>query len=387
MATPATPIETKVAKAEQIEVKGNPNVAKGDPIGVKGIDHIEFYVDDAEAWAKKHEFVLGMRRRFRGDPSTGLKGRNSIVTGQGRINFVFTEPADGAGGGGLEHDLVAEHVAKHGNGVKNVCFNVKDPGKAVEHVRSCGIDIVAEPSNTNGFHYAAIQAYGDTIHGFAKRDNPGEFAPGFVPVEGGEENDAVVLAMVDHVVANVEDMNEWVDYYARVFGFDERRHFDINTGKSALMSKVVGNEEGYIKLPINEPSSQNSQIQEFLDEYKGPGVQHIALLTPDIVTAVSKSRERGFAFLEVPAEYYGEAKVRVGEIKENWDDLQQHGVLIDRDRPDGYLLQLFTQTLFDRPTLFYEIIQRQGNSDGFGEGNFKALFEAIERDQARRGVL
>ncbi|MEL7375257.1 MAG: VOC family protein, partial [Pseudomonadota bacterium] len=145
-------------------------------------------------------------------------------------------------------------------------------------------------------------------------------------------------------MANVEDMNEWVDFYARVFGFDETRHFDINTGKSALMSKVVGDEHGYIKLPINEPSSGNSQIQEFLDEYNGPGVQHLALLTPDIVTAVAKARERGFNFLEVPETYYAEAKERVGDIEENWDDLQEHGVLIDRDREDGYLLQLFTQT-------------------------------------------
>jgi len=183
-------------------------------------------------------------------------------------------------------------------------------------------------------------------------------------------------------------MEEWVEFYERVFGFDETAHFDINTGRSALMSKVVGDEDGYIKLPINEPSSSNSQIQEFLNEYHGPGVQHIALLTPDIVTTVREMRGQGVQFMDVPDSYYDESfRARVGEIKENIDELKPLKILVDRDRPDCYLLQVFTHPIFGRPTLFHEVIQRRGNSDGFGEGNFRALFEAIEREQARRGSL
>jgi 4-hydroxyphenylpyruvate dioxygenase len=239
----------------------------------------------------------------------------------------------------------------------------------------------------DGYHHAQSAAYSDTVHSLVMRDNHASFAPGFKAVPAGVEDDVVELAMVDHVVANVNHMNDWVNFYAKIFGFDEVRHFDINTGKSALMSKVVGDEDGYIKLPINEPSSENSQIAEFIREYKGEGVQHIALLTPDIITAVGAMRQRGMKFLNVPDTYYEEMPGRVGEIREDLNKLQERRILVDRDRPDGYLLQLFAEPLFDRPTMFYEIIQRRGNSDGFGEGNFRALFEAIEREQAKRGTL
>lgn len=371
------------AKAEQIKVKSNPKLSKGNPMTIRGIDHILFYVDDAEQWARWHENTLGMRRRAVGDPSTGLEGRKAVVVGQGRINFVFAEPA----GSGPMRDEVAEHVEKHGNGVKDVAFRVHDVKAAAAHARKVGAKVLKEPSVTDGYHHAQIAAYSDTVHSLVARENHSQFAPGFKGVPSDVEDDVVELAMVDHVVANVQNMNEWVDYYARIFGFDQLRHFDINTGKSALMSKVVGDEDGYIKLPINEPSSENSQIQEFIDEYRGEGVQHIALLTPDIITAVAEMRRRGMKFLDVPDTYYEEMPARVGEIKENLEKLRERRILVDRDRPDGYLLQLFAQPLFDRPTMFYEIIQRRGNSDGFGEGNFRALFEAIEREQAKRGTL
>lgn len=373
------------AKAEQIEVKSNPNLSKGNPLTVRGIDHVLFWVDDAEQWAGWHENTLGMRRRFRGDPSTGLAGQKAIVVGQGRINFVFAEPADG--GDGRVRDEMQAHIEKHGNGVKDVAFRVYDVEKAIEHARKVGATITKAPTNTGGYHHAQLAAYSDTVHSLIQREKPGIFAPGFVGVPAGVEDDVVELALVDHIVANVHDMNQWVDYYARIFGFDQRRHFDINTGKSALMSKVVGDADGYIKLPINEPSSENSQIQEFIDEYRGEGVQHIALLTPDIVTSVAAMRQRGMQFLDVPDTYYEEMPDRVGEIKEDLEQLKAQRILVDRDREDGYLLQLFAQPLFDRPTMFYEIIQRRGNSDGFGEGNFRALFEAIEREQEKRGSL
>jgi 4-hydroxyphenylpyruvate dioxygenase len=372
---------TAVAHPESSSV---PTHAKPDnPLGIRGIDHIEFYVDDAERWAEFHERCLGMCRRSSGDESTGLVGRKAIVVGQGRINFLFAEPQ----GSGPQADMIREHLAKHGNGVKDVAFRVRDAAAALEHASAAGAKVVRPLDEHDVFIGGSIAAYGDTIHSFIQRKQHGVFAPGYVNVPGGIEDSEIQLMMLDHVVANVEHMDEWVDYYHRIFGFEQTAHFDINTGRSALMSKVVGSEEGYIKLPINEPSSANSQIQEFLDEYRGPGVQHIAMLTPDIVTAVREMRARGMRFLEVPGTYFDELPSRVGQIKEDLAELRDLGILVDRDRPDGYLLQLFSQPIFDRPTLFYEVIQRRGNSEGFGEGNFRALFEAIEREQAKRGKL
>jgi 4-hydroxyphenylpyruvate dioxygenase len=357
---------------------------RGDnPLGVTGIDHVEFYVDNAESWAKYHEHKLGMRRRAKADPSTGRAGRKAVVVGQGRINFLFAEPA----GDDREAREIGEHVEKHGNGVHDMAFRVKDVHKAIEHARSEGCKVVREPKDYGEFVSGSILAFGDTTHTFINRKNHDLFAPGYVNVAGGIEEDEIQLMVIDHMVANVEHMNEWCDWYARVFGFEEARHFDINTGRSALMSKVMGATEGYIKIPINEPSSKNSQIQEFLDEYRGPGIQHIALLTPNIIAAIHAMRDRGMNFLDVPDTYYDAAPQRVGEIKEDMNELKRLKILVDRDRPDGYLLQLFSKPLFDRPTLFYEVIQRRGNSDGFGEGNFTALFEAIEREQAKRGTL
>jgi len=354
-----------------------------NPLGIRGVDHIEFLVNDANAWAKYHEQRLGMYRRAYGDVSTGLKGRRAYVIGQGRVNFVFAEP-DGAG---READEIRAHIEKHGNGVKDVAFRVADVNAALAAASKAGAKIATAAWSKDGHARGAIAAYGDTIHSFIHRDKHLQFEPGYVNTPGGIEEGEIQFMMIDHIVANVENMNEWVGYYQRVFGFDETRHFDINTGRSALMSKVVGPADGYVQLPINEPSSENSQIQEFIDEYKGPGVQHIALLTADIISTVREMRRMGMEFLEVPDTYYDDVPARCGEIKEDLRKLQELKVLIDRDRPDGYLLQLFSQPIFDRPTLFYEVIQRRGNSDGFGEGNFRALFEAIEREQAKRGTL
>ncbi|HRK31305.1 MAG TPA: 4-hydroxyphenylpyruvate dioxygenase [Tepidisphaeraceae bacterium] len=358
--------------------------SRGDnPLGVTGIDHVEFYVNDAEEWARYHEHRLGMRRRAKADRTTGAKGRRAVIVGQGRINFLFAE-ADGDDPSAAD---IRQHVATHGNGVKDIAFRVRDVAKSLAHARSEGCTVVRDIEDNGDFVGGTIAAFGDTTHTFLQRKNHDKFAPGYVNVAGGIEEDEIQLMCIDHMVANVESMNQWCDWYARVFGFEEARHFDINTGRSALMSKVMGASEGYIKIPINEPSSKNSQIQEYLDEYRGPGIQHIALLTPNIVAAIAEMRNRGMDFLEVPDTYYDKVPERVGEIKESIEDLKRLKILVDRDRADGYLLQLFSKPLFDRPTLFYEIIQRRGNSDGFGEGNFTALFEAIEREQAKRGKL
>lgn len=354
-----------------------------NPLGIRGIDHIEFFVNDAEAWAEYHERCLGMCRRSMGDASTGLRGRKAIVVGQGRINFLFAEPQ----GSGPEADAVRAHIEKHGNGVKDIAFRVRDAAQATAAAEAAGARVVRPLDKHEFFVGASIAAYGDTTHTFIERLSSRAFAPGYVNVASGIEDSEIQLMMIDHIVANVERMDEWCDFYARVFGFQLTAHFDINTGRSALMSKVMGSEDGYIRLPINEPSSHNSQIQEFLNEYRGPGVQHIALLTSDIVSAVREMRRRGMQFLSVPDTYYDDLPSRVGTIRERLSDLRELGVLVDRDREDGYLLQLFSKPIFDRPTLFYEVIQRRGNSDGFGEGNFKALFEAIEREQALRGTL
>ncbi|HEY3837507.1 MAG TPA: 4-hydroxyphenylpyruvate dioxygenase, partial [Bryobacteraceae bacterium] len=290
-------------------------------------------------------------------------------------------------GAGPMAEAIRQHLAQHGNGVKDVAFRVRDAAAALAHATQSGAHMVRPLDEHDVFRGATIAAYGDTTHTFIERKHHGEFAPGYVNVPGGIEDSEIQLMMIDHVVANVEHMDDWVDFYHRVFGFEQTAHFDINTGRSALMSKVMGDTEGYIKLPINEPSSRNSQIQEFLDEYRGPGVQHIALLAPNIIGTIREMRARNMQFLSVPDTYYAALPGRVGQIKESIGQLRELGILVDRDREDGYLLQIFSKPVFNRPTLFYEIIQRRGNSEGFGEGNFRALFEAIEREQEKRGRL
>lgn len=357
--------------------------AETNPLGIKGIDHIEFIVDDADQWRDFFVQKYGMTPRFYADEKSGVKGRRAHVVGQGRINFLVAEPQ----GRGPEADFLRWHLDKHGNGVRDVAFRVTDARHALEEAARRGAKVVRALDHHETFDGGSIAAYGDTIHTFIERKPHTDFAPGYKPVGGAGREGPIRFAMIDHVVANVEHMEEWVRYYEQVFGFDLFMHFDINTGRSALMSKVVSSTDGWVKLPINEPSSQNSQIQEFLDRYGGPGVQHIALLTPDIVATVAEMRRMGQEFLEVPESYYdAEFDARVGEVAEDKDELRRLKILADRDH-DGYLLQLFTKCVFARPTLFFEVIQRRGGAKGFGEGNFRALFEAIEREQQRRGTL
>lgn len=355
-----------------------------NPLGLKGIDHIEFYVDDADQWRDFFTGKYGMTTRAYGDNTTGLAGRRAHVVGQGRVNFVVSEPQ----GDGPEAEFVRHHLAVHGCGVRDVAMKVKDAPHAFAEAQRRGAQVARGLVETATTRHGAIAAYGDTIHSFVERRDHGVFLPGFRNVPGGIEDRDINFAMIDHVVANVERMEEWVRFYEEVFGFDLFMHFDINTGRSALMSKVVSSTDGWIKMPINEPSSANSQIQEFLDQYRGPGVQHIALLTPDIVATIEEMRRMGQDFLEVPDSYYDATfEERVGAITEDKEQLRRLRILVDRDNDDGYLLQLFTKCVFTRPTLFFEVIQRRGRAMGFGEGNFRALFEAIEREQQKRGTL
>ncbi len=356
-----------------------------NPLGLKGIDHIEFIVDSADQWRDFFVDKYGMACRFYADANSGVRGRRAHVVGQGRINFLLAEPQ----GRGPEADFLKWHLDRHGCGVRDVAFRVKDARQALREAARRGAKVVRNLDEHEQFIGGSIAAYGDTIHTFIERKPHTEFAPGYKPVPGAFEDGDINFAMIDHVVANVEHMEPWVKYYEEIFGFDLFMHFDINTGRSALMSKVVSSTDGWVKMPINEPSSANSQIQEYLDKYNGPGVQHIALLTPDIVTTIAEMRRMGQEFLDVPDTYYdAEFDARVGAIEEDKALLKQLKILVDRDAGDGgYLLQLFTKCVFARPTLFFEIIQRRGRARGFGEGNFRALFEAIEREQQKRGSL
>ena len=354
-----------------------------NPLGLKGIDHIEFIVDNADQWADFFVTKYGMARRFYADEKSGVIGRRAHVVGQGRINFLLAEPQ----GRGDAADFMRWHLDRHGCGVRDVAFRVKDAHHALTEATRRGARVVRPLDEHTEFNGASIAAYGDTIHTFIERKPHTGFAPGYVAVPGGFDDGDIHFAMIDHVVANVEHMEPWVKYYEDIFGFDLFMHFDINTGRSALMSKVMSSTDGWVKMPINEPSSANSQIQEYLDRYNGPGVQHIALLTPDIVATITEMRRLGQDFLEVPDSYYDdEFDKRVGRIEEDKEELRRLKILVDRDH-DGYLLQLFTKCVFTRPTLFFEIIQRRGRAMGFGEGNFRALFEAIEREQQQRGSL
>lgn len=354
-----------------------------NPLGIKGIDHIEFVVDSADQWRDFFVEKYGMACRFYADDHSGVVGRRAHVVGQGRVNFIVAEPQ----GHGAEADFLRWHLDRHGCGVRDVAFRVKDARHAIAEAAQRGAKVVRGLDEHPEFNGASIAAYGDTLHSFIERKPHTRFAPGYEPVPGHFEDGDIHFAMIDHVVANVEHMDPWVKYYEDIFGFDLFMHFDINTGRSALMSKVVSSTDGWVKLPINEPSSQNSQIQEFLDRYQGPGVQHIALLTPDIIGTIAEMRRMGQEFLDVPDSYYdAEFDARVGEIEEDKDELRRLKILVDRDH-DGYLLQLFTKCVFARPTLFFEVIQRHGGARGFGEGNFRALFEAIEREQMKRGAL
>jgi 4-hydroxyphenylpyruvate dioxygenase len=312
------------------------------------------------------------------------------VLKQRGIRFVLTTPL-------TPISELAQHVAMHGDGVRSVAFEVPDAEEAFRVAVERGAQPHHGPevlSDDDGkVVVASVHAYGDTLHTFVGRgDYSGAFLPGYESVDAPRLADPIGLSGIDHVVANVElgKMDVWAQWYADIFGFAQFRHFsdeDISTDYTALMSKVIWDGTGRIKLPINEPAEgkKKSQIEEYLDWYRGPGVQHIALSTGDIVSTVKAMRARGVQFLTVPDTYYEDARERVGEVDESWDELQEQGILVDRD-DEGYLLQIFTEPVEDRPTVFYEIIQRHG-ATGFGVGNFKALFISIERAQERRGNL
>ncbi len=365
---------------------------EADFLPLLGTDHIEFYVGNAKQAAYFYQHAFGFKPIAYAGPETGVREKASYVLQQGKIRFVFTTS--------LQTDSeIARHVEKHGDGVKALCLTVDDATKAYkETVKLRGAKALGEPvtlsDDLGDVVISSIHTYGDTVHRFVERKKyKGAFLPGYQAWSGsGDAVEDVGLQYVDHCVGNVElgKMNEWVDFYRKVMGFDLLVTFDdedISTEYTSLMSKVVSNGNGFVKFPINEPAmgKKKSQIDEFLDFYKGPGVQHIAMATDDILHTVSELRRRGVEFLVVPEAYYSDLLERVGDIKEDIEELKKLNILVDRDE-EGYLLQIFTRPVEDRPTLFFEIIQRRG-AKSFGKGNFKALFEAIEREQDRRGNL
>ncbi len=355
---------------------------------VRDIDHVEFYVGNARQAAVYYRTLFGFDLVGYRGPENGSRDRASYLLQQGHIRLVLTTSLE-------PESAIARHVTKHGDGVRDIALQVDDARGVFEEAVRRGARPVQEPTvegeGAARITRSAIATYGDTIHSFIQRDGvAAPMLPGFQPqmIAGGGAG----LAAIDHMVGNVEDakMDEWVEFYERVFGFHHFMTFDdkdISTEFTALRSKVVASENQRIKFPINEPAAgrRRSQIQEYLDFYVGPGVQHVALITGDIIASVTELRRRGVDFLSVPDSYYDELPARVGEIREDMEKIRQLRILVDRDA-DGYLLQLFTRPVEDRPTLFFEIIQRRG-SQGFGKGNFKALFEAIEREQALRGNL
>ena len=366
-----------------------PPTPEHDPMPMHGVDHVELYVGNALQAAYFYANAFGFQRVAYRGLETGVRDHVSHVLQQGRIRLVLT--------GTLQSDSpIAQHHHKHGDGVKVIAISVPAARKAYEYATSQGAEGVSEPADLTDEHgtvtVATIRTYGETLHTFVQRNGyEGAFLPGYVPVEDATR-DAGLLLGIDHIVGNVElgKMETWVKFYEDVFGMTEMLHFSdeaISTEYSALMSKVVTDGKGRVKFPINEPAEgkRKSQIDEYLEFYEGAGAQHIAVATRDIVGTVERLKENGVEFLIVPEAYYDEVPTRVPEVMEQLEDLKRLGVLVDRD-DEGYLLQIFTKPVGDRPTLFFEVIERHG-AQGFGEGNFKALFEAIEREQARRGNL
>jgi 4-hydroxyphenylpyruvate dioxygenase len=366
-----------------------------DTFPINGTDYIEFYVGNAKQAAYYYRTAFGFQLVAYRGPETGVKDRASYLLQQDKIRFVLTTPIRPDLSPEAKH--IADHIARHGDGVRDLALWVDDAADAFNKAVERGAIPVHGPRTMTDEHgevvVAAFRTYGDTIHSLVERRNyKGLFLPGFVATKPHYQAPPVGLKYVDHCVGNVElgKMNVWVDFYAHVMGFRNLLTFDdkdISTEYSSLMSKVMANGNDRIKFPINEPAAgkRKSQIDEYLEFYGGPGVQHMALATDDIVKTVKTLRDRGVEFLQAPTSYYRELQNRVGKIDEPIEVLESLGILVDRD-PDGYLLQIFSKPVQDRPTVFYEIIQRKG-AKGFGKGNFKALFEAIEAEQARRGNL
>lgn len=361
-----------------------------DFLPINGTDYVEFYVGNALQAAHYYINAFGFQPLAYAGLETGLKDRTSYVLKQGKIVFVLTSSL-------VADSLIAEHQKLHGDGVKFIGLWVDDARSAYKETISRGAKSFSEPVAHKDEHgeviTSGIYTYGETVHLFVERKNyKGVFFPGFIEWNPVYKRHEVGLKYVDHMVGNVgwNEMNVWAKFYEKVMGFTQIVSFDdkdISTDYTALMSKVMSNSNGRIKFPINEPAEgrKKSQIEEFLDFYNGPGVQHVAMATDDIVYTVSELKKRGVEFLSIPKIYYDTVLERVGSIDEELLILKELGILVDRD-DEGYLLQIFTKPIQDRPTVFYEIIQRKG-AKSFGKGNFKALFEAIEEEQARRGTL
>lgn len=361
-----------------------------DFLPLMGTDYVELYVGNAKQSALFYKTAFGFQSEAYAGLETGMKDRTSYVLKQGKIRLVLTTPMN-------EDGPINEHINKHGDGVKVVALWVEDAKSAWEETTKRGAKSFMEPTVESDEHgevvRSGIHTYGDTVHIFVERKNyNGIFLPGYKKWESHYNPEPVGLKYIDHMVGNVDwnEMMTWCEFYGKVMGFAQIVSFtddDISTDYTALMSKVMSNGNGRIKFPINEPAEgkKKSQIEEYIDFYNGAGVQHIAVATDDIVSTVSAMRDRGVEFLYVPETYYDDLLERVGDIDEDVEVLKKHGILIDRDE-EGYLLQLFTKPVVDRPTMFFEIIQRKG-AQSFGVGNFKALFEAIEREQANRGTL
>jgi 4-hydroxyphenylpyruvate dioxygenase len=363
-----------------------------DPFPVTGWDAVVWASGNATQAAMYFQLALGMRLEAYSGPETGNRDHHAYVLRAGAVRFVIKGAVSPA-------SPVADHHRRHGDGVLDVALEVPDVDKCVAQARTAGARIVTEPHDVTDEHgtvrLAALAAYGDTVHTLVDRSRyHGVYLPGYVPrTSAGQAAEPAFIAL-DHVVGNVElgRMDEWVDFYHRVMGFTNMAEFigdDIATTYSALMSKVVASGNHRVKFPLNEPAAgqRRSQIDEYLEFYGGPGVQHLALATPDILATVDALRARGVEFLATPDEYYTDPvlRSRIGAVRVPVDELKSRGILVDRDE-DGYLLQIFTKPIGDRPTVFFEFIERHG-SLGFGKGNFKALFEAIEREQERRGNL
>jgi 4-hydroxyphenylpyruvate dioxygenase len=366
------------------------DISNEDFLPLLGTDYVEFYVGNAKQSAYYYQSAWGYNLVAYAGPETGIKDRVSYVLQQGKIRIILTASLD-------PESEISAHVKKHGDGVKVLALWVDDAEKSLHETLKRGakqarpLEVIKDEHGE--VRTSAIYTYGETIHTFVERKNyNGPFMPGYQKAESLFEVKPVGLKYVDHCVGNVGwgEMNTWVKFYEEVLGFRVIISFDdqdISTEYSALMSKVVANSTEFVKFPINEPAEgkKKSQIEEYLDFYKGPGVQHMAVATDNILETVAELRNRGIEFLQVPDTYYDDLLDRVGHIEEDFDEVRRLNILIDRD-DQGYLLQLFTKPVQDRPTLFFEIIQRRG-ARAFGKGNFKALFEAIEREQERRGTL
>jgi len=361
-----------------------------DFLPINGTDYVELYVGNAKQAAHYYKTAFGFSDLAYCGLETGSRDRTSYVLQQGKIRLVLTTPFD-------NNSPIAEHLRVHGDGVKVIALWVDDAYDAYHQTTLRGAQSYMEPHTVEDkdgqVRYSGIHTYGETVHIFVERkDYKGIFLPGYEKLDTGYAPGSKGLKYIDHMVGNVElgAMNKWADFYANVMGFANIVTFDdkdISTEYTALMSKVMTNGNGYVKFPINEPAKgkKKSQVEEFLDFYHGAGCQHIAVATDDIVSTISEMRRSGVEFLYVPGSYYDTVKNRVGEIKEDLEELKKWGIMVDRDE-EGYLLQIFTKPVEDRPTLFFEIIQRKG-AKSFGKGNFQALFESIEAEQARRGTL